>query len=133
MLTQHYLSFLVNFQGIRDLQCCKNCHIPSAFSFECHPSMTIFYHKLLTREGEVFGQWMNSSIIHDNSSSLTHKKCHAKYSHNDIKYNKTLNIIFNVVTYRTSHSGIHELHIGVGAFGSYSWDFKSNWGIGTNS
>ena len=44
-----------------------------------------------------FGQWMNSSIIHDNICSVIHKKCHPKSCHSDIKHHMTLNIIFSVV------------------------------------
>ena len=66
--------------------------------------MTIFHHKLLTREGRVFVQWMNSSIIHDNICSLIHKKCHSKKYNSDIKYHMTLNNIVcvtdEVVRYR---------------------------------
>ena len=49
--------------------------------------MTIFHHKnYWQREGRVFGQLMNSSIIHDNICSLIHKMCHLKSCHSDIKY-----------------------------------------------
>ena len=44
-----------------------------------------------------FGQWLNSSIIHDSICSLIHKKRHPKHYHGDIKYHMTLNIIFTVV------------------------------------
>ena len=43
------------------------------------------------------GQWMNSSIMHDNICSLIHKKCHPKSCHSDIKYHMTLNIMYSVV------------------------------------
>ena len=43
------------------------CHSPnSSFWSKFWSSMMIYYHKLLTREGRGFGQWMNSSIIHAN-------------------------------------------------------------------
>ena len=45
-----------------------------------------------------FGQWINSSIIHDNIRSPIHKKCHQNIYYSDIKYHMTLNIIFNVIT-----------------------------------
>ena len=104
MLTQHYSSLLVNFYfifswggGIIDLQHCNDHHLPSDFPSKFQPPMTVFHHKLLTREGRYFGQWMNSSIIHDNIRSLIHKKCHPENYHIDIKYHMTLNnIIFNV-------------------------------------
>ena len=54
--------------------------------------MTIFHHKLITREVRVFGRWVNSSIIHDNMSSLIHNKCHPKSYHSDIEYHMPLNI-----------------------------------------
>ena len=44
-----------------------------------------------------FGQWMNSSIIHDDICSLIHIKCHPRSYYSDIKYHMTLNIIFSVV------------------------------------
>ena len=59
------------------------------FSSKLQLSMTIFHHKLLTREGRVMAQWMNSSIIHDSSCSLIHKKSHPKSYQGDIKYHMT--------------------------------------------
>ena len=41
-----------------------------------------------------FGQWMNSSIIHDCICSLIHLKCHPKSYHSDIEFRMTLNIVF---------------------------------------
>ena len=41
------------FGGIIDLYCCDYCHLPSEFSSKFQSSMTIFQHKLLTREGRV--------------------------------------------------------------------------------
>ena len=82
----------------------------------------MFHHKLLTREGRVFGQRMNSSIIHDNICSLVHK-CNLESYHSDIKYHMTLNIIFSVACSKaealeleishgleTSHSPCHSGH-----------------------
>ena len=37
-----------------------------------------------------YGQWMNSSIIHDNICSLIHKKCHLKSHDSDIKNHMAL-------------------------------------------
>ena len=48
--------------------------------------MTILHHKLLKRWGEVFGQWMNSFLIHGNICALIHKNYHPKSYHNDMKY-----------------------------------------------
>ena len=44
-----------------------------------------------------FGQWMNSSIIHDSICKLIHKKCHVKSHH------MILNIIFSVVISMTNN------------------------------
>ena len=49
-----------------------------------------------------FGQWMNSSIIHDNTCSLIHDRCYPKSNHSYIKYHMTLNIIFSVVQFKIS-------------------------------
>ena len=73
------------------------CHLRNDFSSKYESSMVIFHHKLLIREGKIFGQWMTSSIIHDHTRSLTHKKCHPKSYNSDIKYLMTLIIIFSVV------------------------------------
>ena len=61
--------------------------------------MAIFHHKLLTREGRVLGQWMNSSIIHDFTCSFIQKNCHPKSCHSDVKYHMTLHIIWYIVYY----------------------------------
>ena len=45
----------------------------------------------------MFWPMVDSSIIHDNISSLIHKKCHPKSYQSDIKYHVTLNIIFSVL------------------------------------
>ena len=96
MLTPHHLSFLVIFfggGGLIDSQSCNYYHLPSDVSSKFHSSMTIFHHKLLTREGMVSIQWMNSSIIHDSIRSLIHKKCHPRSYHHDINYHTTLKLI----------------------------------------
>ena len=85
-------------RGIVDLQCCNYCHFPIDFSSKFQSSMTIFLHKLMTIEGRVFGQHMNSSIIHDNIRSLIRKKYHPKSYHRDIKYHMTLNIKSSVIS-----------------------------------
>jgi hypothetical protein len=92
-------SGLEGFGGIIDFQCYSYCHVPSVFSFKFQPPKTIFHHKLLIGECRVLGQWMNSSIIHDNTCSLIHKKCHPKSCHSDIKYHVTLHIIRYIVYY----------------------------------
>ena len=45
----------------------------------------------------VFGQWMNSSIIHDSICSLIHTQCHLNSYLSDLKYHMTLNIILSAV------------------------------------
>ena len=61
MLIQHYLLFFVHSFKIIDLQCCNYRHLPSNFSTKLQSSMTIFHHKLLTREGRGLSQRMNST------------------------------------------------------------------------
>ena len=90
MLTQHSLSFLVNFGGIIDLQFCNYCHLQFDFSSQFQSSMTIFHHKILTKEGRANGRTHPSSMTI--FSSLTHKKCHPKLT------NMTLNTIFSVAS-----------------------------------
>ena len=80
-----------------DLQCCNYCHLPSHFPSKLQSFTIVFHHKLVTRERQGIGQWMNSSIIHDNICSLIHKLCHPKSYHGDTKCHMTLDIIFNVV------------------------------------
>ena len=104
MLTQQYLSFLVDFGGVIDLQCCNYCHLPNDFSSKFQSTMTIFHHKLLTREGMVLAnRW-----THPSSMAIIIHKCHRKSYHRDIKYHITLNIIFivtlgNVGCYMIEH------------------------------
>ena len=49
--------------------------------------MTIFHYNLLTKEGKGFGQWINSSIVHENICSLIH---------GDIKFRMILNILLGI-------------------------------------
>ena len=51
---------------------------------------------VVKREGR-FGQWMNSSIIHDNTCSLILKKCHPKRHHSDLNYHMTLTMVPSVL------------------------------------
>ena len=41
------------FWGIMELKCCNYCHLSRDFASKFQSSMTIFHHKLLTREGRV--------------------------------------------------------------------------------
>jgi hypothetical protein len=52
--------------------------ITNDFSIQISVIHAIFHHKLQTREGKLFGQWMNSTIINDNIRSLIHRKCHLR-------------------------------------------------------
>ena len=101
MLTQNCLSFLVKYRGTTYLQCCNYYHLPSNFSSKCQSPLTIFCHKLLTREGRDFGQWTNSSIIHDNICSL-----HPCGGHSIVKLNnhvRTLYMLRNPTFYIKHH------------------------------
>jgi hypothetical protein len=73
---------------------------------------SIIYDNISSQVGDKrrhgFGQSMNSSIIHDNSCSLFHRKCHPKHYHSDIKYHMTLIIIFSIATCnQTRQSNFH--------------------------
>ena len=63
----------------------------------------------MRRQG--FGQWMNSSIVHDIICKFIHKKCHLKSYHSDIKYHMTLNIKFSVVFFGSIRAKISWLGI----------------------
>ena len=55
------------------------------FSSEFQSFMTVFHHRLLTREGRVLADgWKYSSPM--NICSLIHKTCHPTSCHSDIKY-----------------------------------------------
>ena len=71
------------------------CHLPSDFPSRIQSSMTFISSQVANKRMEGFGQWTHSSIIHDNICSITHKKCHHKSYHNDIKYHIILLIIFS--------------------------------------
>ena len=88
---------------------CKGCDLPELYG-DCRYTMCNSYHAIseisstlstihdnissqvaeMRRQG--YGQWINSSIIHDNSS-LLHEKCHPESFHGDIKYHMIPNII----------------------------------------
>ena len=97
MLTQHYLSFLVIIWWIIDLHYHKYYHLLSNISSKFQSSMTIFHHKLLTREGIILVN------VRTHPSSMTifvqfiHEKCHLKSYHSDTECYMTLTIIFSVV------------------------------------
>ena len=97
MLTQHYLSFLVSFWRILDGQWSNWCHLPSDFSSNFQSSLTIFCHKLLTREGRVLANgWTHSSsmtiFVHLFIRSVTQKVTIV-----NIEYHITRNIVSSAV------------------------------------
>ena len=105
MLTQKYLSVLVIFlRGGIELEYCNYYHLLGHLSSKFQSPITIFYHKLLTREDRVLGNgWTHpSSMIM--LFSLIHKKWHPKSYHSDIKHHMTLNMTyhFNWICPRTS-------------------------------
>ena len=75
-----------------------DCLHSSDFSSKFQSSMTIFHHKLLTREIRVLAdEWIRPSSK-KYICSLIQKISHPKSYHSGIKYHTTLNIIFNVAT-----------------------------------
>ena len=72
-----------NFGRFIDLQCCDYCHLPSDFSSKFQSSMTIFHHKLLTREGKVLANERTHSSSMTIFCSLIHKY-HPKSYHSGI-------------------------------------------------
>ena len=53
--------------------------------------------QVVKKRSLVFGQWMNSSSIHDKFCPPIHKKCHPKSYCCDIKCHMTLNVLLSVV------------------------------------
>ena len=92
------------FWGILDLQCCNYCHLPNNVSSKFQSNMTIFHHRLPTREGRVLTNgWTHPpSPIYPPSTTI----CVYEFKrsvirkvtiHSDMKYHMTLNIITSVV------------------------------------
>ena len=79
-LFYHSLSFLEGDYRFTLTASIVTLQMVSSSKFQS--SMTIFHHKLLTS----LDLWMNSSINHDNSCSLSLEKCHLKSYQNDINY-----------------------------------------------
>ena len=79
---------------IINLHYCNYSHLPSNFSSKFNENISS---KVADKRRKGFGQWMNSSIIHDEIYTLIRKKCHPKSYNSDIEYHMTLNIIFSVV------------------------------------
>jgi hypothetical protein len=94
MLTQHYLSILVENLGIT---CCNHYCLSSNFYLNSNHPWQYFITKLLIKEGRVLANgWTHPStmtiFVH-----LIHKKCHPKSYHSDTNYHMTLDFIFSVV------------------------------------
>ena len=74
--------------GILGLQCCKNCHVLSDFSFKFPSSMTIFHNvnvrmQNIPKVDELKISW------DDNICKLIQRKCHLKIDDGDIKCHDT--------------------------------------------
>ena len=101
MLTQLYLSFFVKRNwGFVNLQCCNYCYLPSDVSSKLQSPMTIFHHKLLTREGRVVTNgWTHPSSMTMYLFTYSLRRVIQKVTINDIKYHMTLNNIFSVLVH----------------------------------
>jgi hypothetical protein len=111
MFTQHYLSFLVIFWGDYTfivwqwLPLTKWCLIQTSIIHDSSSS------QVDEKRRHGFCQWMNSSIVHGNISSLIHKKHHPKSHHSDIKYHihpKPRNINLHNVTHSLISQNLRE-------------------------
>ena len=89
MLTQPYLSFLVMIYIVTITIDYQVLFIQISIIQDNMSSQVV------DRRRYGFGQWMNSSIIHENICSLIHKMCHPKSYHSDIKYHMIINNIFS--------------------------------------
>jgi hypothetical protein len=104
MFTQHYLSFLVNFWGIIDSQCCNYYHLPSDFSSKFQSFMTIFHHKLLTREVRVLANGWRYVKVHCTTFKLVGKYNKSQHTIEGSLFH--LYMCWNVVsTWKTSGHG----------------------------
>ena len=92
-------NFLFFFVGgeILDLQCCNYHHLPNDSLIQILIIHDNISSQVVEKRRWGFGQWMNSSITHDNLCQLIHKKCHPKSYHSDMKCHMTLDIVFRVV------------------------------------
>jgi hypothetical protein len=97
MLSQCYLSFLVNCLDIIDSKCCNYCHLLSDCSSKFQLFMTIPHHKLLTREGRA----MANGGTHPSSMTvvvrLFIRNVIRKVTTVTLKYQMALNIILSSV------------------------------------
>ena len=107
MLTQHLVVIPFNFLGIIDLlSLTKWIFIQN---YVIHDNISS---QVADKRGWGFGQWMNSSTIHDSICSLI-QKCHPKRYQGHIKYHTTLYISYNSVVGTCEFNPIiFSLHLG---------------------
>jgi hypothetical protein len=91
MLTQQWLSFLVSLWGIKDYSVAITitCQVDFIQISIIHDNIS---QQVADKRRKGSGQWMNSSIIHDNICSLIHRNCHPYCFHIDIKYHMALHV-----------------------------------------
>jgi hypothetical protein len=77
----------------------QNLSLPEWLSIQISIIHDNILPQVVDKRRQGFGQWMNSSIIHDSVCSHIHKKCHPKSYHNHIEYHMTFNIRFSVPSY----------------------------------
>ena len=94
MLTQHYLSLLVENLGDYSFTMLQLRSLIKWSLIQISIIADNISSQVVDKRWQGFGQWMNSSIIHDNICSLMHKKCHPE---SDIKHHMTRIIIFSVL------------------------------------
>ena len=97
MLTQQYLSFLVNLLGDYGFTVLQWPSLTKWYFIQNSNNPWQYFITSCWQEKVRFWPMDDSSIIHDNTCSLIHEKCHLKSYHSDIKYHMTLNITFSVV------------------------------------
>ena len=108
MLANIMYRFLVIFfggEGVIDLQCCNFSYLPNDFSTNFQSCMTIFHHKLLTKDGRL---WTNGWTRPSSMTIFVHlflKSVNQKVTNSDIKYHVTLNLISSVAIPILSNMG----------------------------
>ena len=80
-----------------DLHSCNYLSLTERFFIQISIIYDNISSQVIDKRKQGFGQWINSSIIHDNICKLVHEKCHLRSCHGDIKYHMTLNMIFSVL------------------------------------
>jgi hypothetical protein len=98
MLTQPYLSFLLKkIWGDYRYTMLRVLSLTKWFFIQIEIIHDNISSQVVDKRRYGFGKWMNSSVIHNNICSLSHKKCHPKNYSSGIKYHVTLNNIYSVV------------------------------------